>query len=187
MVVMRTQTLHSIRIVLVPLRTEDADEMVAVLDDVRLYEFMGGRPLTLPELRARFAKLVRGSPDAAETWLNWIIRTADTHQPIGTMQATLAGDTADIAWVVGASWQSRGFATEAAIALVSWLISEGVRTIHANIHPRHRTSEKVAARAGLSLTSAEVDGERVWTRTVTMDDHEPSTTSRTTGTSRLCG
>lgn len=32
----------------------------------------------------------------------------------------------------------------------------------ANIHPGHHASAKVAARAGLTATTEEIDGERVW-------------------------
>ncbi len=154
------------RVALIPLRVEDAEEMVGVLDDVRLHAFTGGRPLTLPELHDRYVKLAAGSLDA-NTWLNWIIRTIHSHEAVGTMQATLISNTADIAWVVGVRWQSRGFATEAARGLIGWLASRGVRTIRANIRPGHVASERVAERAGLVPTTSSVDGERVWSATIT--------------------
>jgi RimJ/RimL family protein N-acetyltransferase len=139
--------------------------MVGVLDDVRLHTFMGGCPLTLPELRERYVKLISGSLDETQTWLNWVIRAIDSHEALGTMQATVVADTADIAWVVGVRWQSQGFATEATRGLVAWLVSQGVRTVRANIHPGHVASERVAERAGLAPTSRWLDGERVWSAT----------------------
>ena len=59
-------------------------------------------------------------------------------------------------------WQGQGFAGEAATALVQWLREQGVPAITANIHPDHHASAGVAARAGLTVTAEEVDGERVW-------------------------
>ena len=159
-------TITTERLLLSPLRVEDAPELVAVLADERLHEFIGGRPATLEELQDRYASLVAGSPDPEEVWLNWIARRRFDSQAIGTMQATLRGDdghfAAQVAWVVGVAWQGRGFASEAARALVEWLRSQGAQEIVAHVHPRHRASAGVAAGAGLSPTDQEVDGEQVW-------------------------
>jgi RimJ/RimL family protein N-acetyltransferase len=154
------------RLRLTPLRVEDADEMAAVLDDERLHEFIGGRPATPRELRERYAQLVAGSSNPAEMWLNWIVRRRADGRAVGTVQATLTsrdtGRIAHVAWVVGVEWQGRGFASEAAQALVEWLQAHGADEILANIHPSHRASAAVAARAGLGPTDEEVDGEQVW-------------------------
>jgi RimJ/RimL family protein N-acetyltransferase len=84
------------------------------------------------------------------------------------MQSTVAADgsSADIAWMIGRSWQRQGFASEAAVAVVEWLTAEGVERIRALIHPEHHASAAVAARAGLSSTNEIVDGEEVWVRDV---------------------
>lgn len=79
------------RLILTPLRAEDADEMLMVLDDERLHEFIGGRPLTLEELRARYQGLAAGSSRPDETWLNWIVRRSSDSQAMGTVQATITG------------------------------------------------------------------------------------------------
>ncbi len=156
-----TERLH-----LVPLRLENAEEMAGVLDDQRLHEFIGGDPDTITGLRERYAKLVAGSPDPDEVWLNWIVRRRSDAQPIGTMQATLTmrdGEaTANIAWVIGVDWQNQGFASEAARALVGWLRQHGANNVVAYIHPDHQASAAVALRAGLRPTDEQADGERVW-------------------------
>ena len=61
--------------------------------------------------------------------------------------------------MVGAAWQGRGYATESAQALVSWLRERGVVTITAAIHPDHAASAAVARRAGLVPTAEYADGE----------------------------
>ena len=43
------------RLLLTPLRPEDADEMAGVLADPELHRFIGGRPATVEELRTRYA------------------------------------------------------------------------------------------------------------------------------------
>ena len=113
-----------------------------------------------------------------------------TRRPVGTVQATVKSAvetarpdaaprtgalmtgpaaqarwlirTAWVAWVIGASWQGHGYGAEAATALVSWLRGQGIGIINAAIHPANLASAGVARRAGLVPTSAEVDGEQVW-------------------------
>jgi RimJ/RimL family protein N-acetyltransferase len=154
------------RLVLQPLRSEDADDMVDVLADERLHEFIGGRPQTLDELRDRYRRLAAGSPHADQVWLNWIARRRSDAQAVGTVQATLTDRqgtwTAEVAWVVGVDFQGRGFASEAAQALVAWLQHRGVATVEAHIRADHGASAAVATRAGLRPTADEVDGEQVW-------------------------
>jgi len=150
------------RLELTPLRVDDADAMAAVLGDERLYEFIGGQPPTVEELRGRYARQVAGSGRPDEVWLNWIVRVAG--EPVGYVQATVTGQAsqADVAWVIGTPWQGHGYAAEAARALVGWLSDRGVTAIGAEIAPGHSASERVAAAAGFAPTDEMVDGERVW-------------------------
>lgn len=159
--------IRSARLSLVPLVAGDADEMVGVLSDAALYDFTGGSPPGLGELRARYTRLAAGrSPDGREEWRNWIIRREPGRTAVGYVQATIldAGTRAEIAWVVGLDWQRQGFATEAARALVSWLEARGVTAVQAHIHPDHAASAAVARRAGLVPTGRFEDGEQLWVR-----------------------
>ncbi|MEZ0073161.1 broad specificity phosphatase PhoE/RimJ/RimL family protein N-acetyltransferase [Planotetraspora sp. GP83] len=162
------------RIALTPLTMADAADMAEVLGDPELYAFIGGSPPTLPDLRARYSRIATGrSPDGRQEWLNWIIRRRSDGQAVGTMQATVMDDgrRAEIAWVVGLSWQRQGYATEAATALVAWLDARAVSRIQAHIHPSHHASMAVAARIGLTPTEHIEDGERLWQRD--RQDDEP--------------
>lgn len=159
------------RLDLVPLGPANAaalaDEMVEVLSGPGLYAFIGGAPPTRAELRDRYARLAAGpAADGSEEWWNWIMRRRDPAVAVGTVQATITGGgaLAEIAWVVGTAWQGRGFASEAARALVGWLDRRGVRVIIACVHPRHQASAAVAERAGLRATGEFRDSERVWRR-----------------------
>jgi RimJ/RimL family protein N-acetyltransferase len=173
--------LQTRRLRLAAVRETDAEEMAVVLSDPRLHEFIGGGPLGVFELRAQYRRWLAGSGNPAEIWLNWVVRLRETSEAVGTVQATVtladpagsagAGGSAvttgparaaEVAWVIGTPWQGRGYAAEAAGALVAWLTSAGVGDVTACIHPRHRASEGVAERAGFALTTGMVDGERVW-------------------------
>ncbi|MEW2444563.1 GNAT family N-acetyltransferase [Micromonospora marina] len=181
------------RLVLLPLAVEHAQEMAAVLADPALHTFIGGEPATPTALRARYERLVAGSPDAAESWCNWVIQLRDDGRLAGFVQATVtapvgpsrpaatagasavghrhldeatpvtAGPVAEIAWVVGTRWQGRGIATEAARGMADWLGRRGVRTLMAHIHPDHRASAAVATACGLAPTDVWHDGEVRWT------------------------
>jgi RimJ/RimL family protein N-acetyltransferase len=161
-------TIDTSRLVLRPLRVEDADEMVVVLADPSLHEFTGGQPATLDELRERYTGWVKGSGSADELWLNWIVCRNTDGAAVGTVQATILNPDADtealVAWTIGSPWQRQGYAGEAAAGLVSWLVEQGIESVVAHVHADHQASAAVAARAGLRPTDAVVDGEVVWRR-----------------------
>jgi RimJ/RimL family protein N-acetyltransferase len=158
------------RLTMRPLLVEDAEEMAIVLADPALHEFTGGEPATLDELRARYATWAQGSGSVDELWLNWIVRLGTDGVAVGTVQATVenpnAAATAYVAWTIGTPWQGHGYAGEAAIGLVQWLVGQGVESVVAHVHADHHASAAVAARAGLQRTSEMFDGEVVWRQSV---------------------
>ncbi|MET0739985.1 MAG: GNAT family N-acetyltransferase [Candidatus Nanopelagicales bacterium] len=164
---MRAEPIRTERFDLEPLRVDHAEEMARLLDDEALHRFIGGRPDSLVELRARYARQVGGrSPDGKELWLNWVIRDRVSARPIGTVQAAVrddpAGTLADVAWVVGTQSQGQGVARESATAMVSWLRQQGVDGVAAYIHPEHNASMAVARAIGLTPTDRVVEGEVEW-------------------------
>jgi RimJ/RimL family protein N-acetyltransferase len=165
-----TPRIQTDRLELVRLSASDAKEMVGVLADPRLYTFIGGGPPALGALTVQYDTWVAGSANAGETWHNWVIRLRDGATAIGHLQATVteanstAPATANIAWVVGTPWQGRGYAAEAAAALVGWLESGGIEAITAHVNQDNVASARVAERVGLTATDELVDGEIVWRR-----------------------
>lgn len=158
-----TPELQTHRLLLVPLQVADAPEMVDVLADRNLYRFTGGDPPSLRDLESRYRFQVAGPASTDEVWHNWILRVKPSHSAIGFVQATVSGDTADVAWVVATDRQRRGFATEAAVEMCRWLREVGIGSLTAHIHPEHVASERVAAAAGLRKTAElDADGEVVW-------------------------
>jgi RimJ/RimL family protein N-acetyltransferase len=160
----RAAPLQTERLELEPLRIEHAAELAALLDDPELHRFTGGRPEPLPEVTARVRRQVVGaSPDGRQGWLNWVLRlrTADG-AAVGTVQATLRGAQAELAWVIGSAHQGRGYASEGAIAVRDWLQSQGIDEFTAHIHPDHAASAAIARRLGLAPTAARQDGEVRW-------------------------
>jgi RimJ/RimL family protein N-acetyltransferase len=160
---LQAETITTERLVLEPLAMAHAEEMFSVLADPGLYAFTGGAPPTLAELLDRYARQIAGPPPGKHViWFNWVLRQRADDRLAGYVQATLADARVSIAWVVGAPWQRRGLAAEAAQALVSWLQDHEVGPVTASIHPGHTASQAVARRAGLEPTAARDGDEIVW-------------------------
>jgi RimJ/RimL family protein N-acetyltransferase len=129
--------------------------------DEAMYRFTGGSAPTLEQLRDRIVRQTGPTPEGT-TWLNWVVRADGV--AVGTVQATVVGDGAEVAWEVGVPWQGHGYASEAATAMVDHLVRSGVRPVTANIHPDHAASQRVATAAGLQLTADWIGHEQVWSR-----------------------
>lgn len=160
-------TLTSARLRLDPLGAEHASEMVDVLADPSIYEYIGGAPPSDEQLRRRFTVQARGhSEDGSQGWFNWIVRLRDSGAPAGFVQATVSrgehGLEANIAWVITPIHQGCHLASEATGAMISWLKSVGVDRYVAFIHPEHRASMGVARHQGLQETAFVDDGEARW-------------------------
>jgi RimJ/RimL family protein N-acetyltransferase len=156
-----TESISTSRLTLTSLDVADAAEMVGLLSDPALYTFTGGIPPTLAQLEELYRRQLAGAPWGGEIWHNWILRLDGT--AIGYVQATVKGDSADLAWVVGSPWQGSGYATEASEAVRDWLADRGAARFSAHIHPDHSASHAIATRLGLQPTGRlDDDGEMIW-------------------------
>ena len=152
---------------LAPLSATHAEAMVSVLAEPGLYEFTGGEPPRLDQLRRRYrAQSVGHSADGQQWWCNWIVTMLDSARPVGYVQATVERSSgeleANIAWVIQPADQGRGVATEAAAGMMAWLAGHGVRHYAAYIHPEHAASSRVASKLGMRPTTVTHDGEVRW-------------------------
>lgn len=170
-----TRPLRGRGLVLEPLGTAHAAEMVGVLSDAGLYRFTGGAPPTLAELEVRYARHADGSGDPGEQWHTWVVRLGADGPAIGYVQATVRPEEglAELAWLVGSPWQGRGLARDAAAVALDEVAARGVALVVAHIHPDHTASQRVAAAIGLAPTDRVVDGEMEWERVL----RPPSTTT----------
>lgn len=134
-----------------PIAEAHAAELFAALGDEQLYAFIPDRPPASEEaLRERYRRLARGhSPDGRQRWLNWVIR--DDGVAVGTLQATVDGRTAHVAYVVFTAHQGRGHATRALRWLLDWLTQAGVDRARATVDARNAPSIALLERAGFSL------------------------------------
>lgn len=172
---MTTAPLRTGRLDLEPVSAAHADEMVDLLADRALYAFYAVEASpSLDDLRTRYSRWAAGtSPDGRETWCTWILRDRSSGACSGFVQATVRREerTAELAWVVGTAYQGRGFAREAAGAVLDAVLAgthvdvprQPVARIEAHIAPGNEPSERVAAAIGLVPTSErDPDGEVLW-------------------------
>lgn len=160
-------SLRSADLILEPLRVEHVEEMAPLLDDAKLHVYIGGEPASPEGLRERYRRQVVGhSGDGEQLWFNWVLRREDTRRAAGYVQATVSTESdevvAEIAWVVASAHQGRGYAQQAAAAMVHWLGEAGADRIIAHVHPDHWASRAVAANIGMTPTETVVDGEVRW-------------------------
>lgn len=126
------------------LTVSDADAMTHVLGSPSLYTFIGGTPPTIEELRQRYEVQTRGSSaDGSEIWLNFMV--LDDGTPAGYVQATIVGDSAELAWVIGADYQGKGLGLAGSRLLCAKLSQYRISQIIAHIHPDNAPSEKSLA------------------------------------------
>ena len=177
--------LNTARLRLEVLSVSHAAEAFVAFDDARLHEFIGGAPLSCRSTAERYARLETGrSADGAQLWFNWMLREAGSGELVGTVQATLQHDgasdaddshdcdcdcdcdcdgvIASLAWVVALPFQRRGYATEAARAVTTWLGHAGIVRTRAYVHPRNLASAAIARSLGMARTTTLVDGEVLW-------------------------
>lgn len=162
--------IHGDSIDLVPQKKEHAREMSDVLNDERLYEYIGGyNHISRTELENRYEKLEsRTSPDGTAYWLNWVIVNHD-NKPVGYIQATIMETTATVAWVVGRTWQNRRYGKAAATLLEKWIEDIGCLEMDAYIHPENANSKKLAFSLGFTNTHQIEDGEEKWIKKLVSD------------------
>ena len=148
---------------LVPLRAADAQELVGLLDEPNLREWL--RSEDVEELRARFEGWeVRRSPDGKRSLAELGGPRAGGRSRRGLGAGHRRGGAQR--WWPTPRWpaeRGRGFATGALEATIAELRERfGVESFEAHIHPDNVGSERVAAAAGFVVTGRSADGERVW-------------------------
>jgi len=92
-----------------------------------------------------------------------LLRSNQLQTPIGYLQATVEGDVATIAYVLGTEWQGQGLASESVRTALAWILQHGIASVEAHINPDHSASEAVASAVGLVPTGVlDEEGEQVW-------------------------
>jgi RimJ/RimL family protein N-acetyltransferase len=79
--------------------------------------------------------LARGAAPRGEVWLNFVVKQADTI--VGRIEATNYGAWAEIAYLIGPTFQRQGFGREVVGWLVAQLHEAGCESVWACVHPKN--------------------------------------------------
>lgn len=154
-------SLQTDRLSLEPLGPEHAEKLFSLLGDKQLYEYIDGEPPeSVQVLEKRYRRWSAGrSPDGSEVWLNWAARLRDSNEYVGWFQATVGAADAKIAYLVFVPYQRKGYAFEAAAAVVRHLHDDlHVTKVRATADPKNKASIALAQALGLSVTDPGSDG-----------------------------
>ncbi len=149
------------RLDLAPLAAEALDALVA--GDHEALETVTGaifpEPLVAPPLMDDALPFMRDSLRAEPRSARWgphLMVLRETGEAVGSAGFSGSPDAEGVVtlgYSVYPAFQGRGFASEAAAALVAWALAHpGVRRVRATLPPWHVASQRVALHAGLQAT-----------------------------------
>jgi RimJ/RimL family protein N-acetyltransferase len=165
---MKGMQLETTRLLLTPLRADDAEAMFPLLSDPATYRYLDDRPpACVADLRSIYERQSEGrSADGTEQWFNWIVR--DRHdRPLGYVQATvLAESSAYVAYLLASKFWGHGYASESLSAMLRHLVcSCRVSTFLATVEVENRRSINLLQRTG--FTEADITHPAVRALTAT--------------------
>lgn len=149
----QTLELKTERLILEPLQPRHAPLLFELLSDAVMYTYIPqDSPKSVEALAERYARLEVGhSADGNDIWLNFALRRLEDDSYLGTVQATVTGKRAYVAYELGPPHWGRGFATEAVRGLIGHLFSVyGVELIRAETDTRNERSAALLKRLGFA-------------------------------------
>jgi RimJ/RimL family protein N-acetyltransferase len=143
--------LHTPRLRLRELRTDDAEALYAVHSDPRVMRYWSFPAWTrLEQAHARVADVI--AQRARGDVFAWAIADRDSDRLIGTVAAfslDRAQLRAEIGYSLAADWHGRGLAQEAVRAVLAFLLDGlGLERIEADVDPRNAPSCRLLERLG---------------------------------------
>ena len=148
--------IQTARLLLDPLVASHAEAMYAVLSEASLHDYIDSSPPeSVDALRQRYLQLeARTSPDQSQIWLNWAVVLPEVG-PIGFVQATVIGASAWVAYLLGREYWSRGYASEATVAMLGHLTSvHKIASFKATVEVENANSVALLRRLGFHLASS---------------------------------
>ncbi|MCI0330015.1 MAG: GNAT family N-acetyltransferase [candidate division Zixibacteria bacterium] len=139
------------RLILEPLQSRHAALLFQTLSDPAIYIFIPfDPPKSVEALAERYGHLSVGhSADGKDIWLNFALRKLEDDAYVGTVQATITGKRAYVAYELGPAHWGKGYATEAVRTLIAHLFKDyKVEVIRAETDTRNDRSATLLERLG---------------------------------------
>lgn len=171
-VVVAMPPIETARLRLRPFTAQDAEDFAARRSEVETARFQAWR---VPYSTKRARRVLRGSADASGPrpghWFQLDVERLTDGRTVGDVAAYLHGHgrTAELGYTLHTWARRQGYATEAATALIDYLIRErGVHRIEASTHPDNDRSIRVLQRLG--FTREGLRREAFWVDDEVSDD-----------------
>jgi RimJ/RimL family protein N-acetyltransferase len=154
------------RLTLRPSVPGDFDAMHAMRSDAEVARFLYEGPLTPDETRSLLERKIAATAWAREgDWLSGAVverASGVTVGDVGLCWVSERDRTAEIGFVFDPRYQGKGFATEAARALVDWAFdSAGLHRVIGRTEARNAGSVRVLEKLGMRLEAHFVENEWV--------------------------
>jgi RimJ/RimL family protein N-acetyltransferase len=158
--------LETARLTLRPFVAADFEAMHAMRADAEVARYLYGEPLSEDETRDLLARKIAGSAWAREgDWLSVAVVERASGTTVGDLAFQWVSErdrTAEVGFVFDPRQQGRGFATEAARALVDWAFtSAGFHRVIGRTESRNSASARVLEKLGMRLEAHLVENEWV--------------------------
>ena len=158
--------LETSRLTLRPFVEGDFDAVYAMRSDPEVARYLYQGPLSEEETRSRLERNMALSAWAAEgDWLSVAAVERESGLVVGDMAFHWVSErdrTAEIGFVFDPRHQGRGFATEAAAALVHWAFTDaGFHRVIGRTEARNAASARVLEKLGMRLEAHLVENEWV--------------------------
>ncbi|WP_249999001.1 GNAT family N-acetyltransferase [Actinoplanes sp. M2I2] len=138
---------------------DDAVELHALFADPETHT-IGSGPFTAFEQTERWiAARVTAQHDHGLCW--YALRCSETGLLVGNcgmLKGRTSFEEPEIGYLIRASHRSRGYATEAATAVLEQCQAAGIRRVWASIRPHNTASRHIATRLGMHVDHTDNDG-----------------------------
>jgi len=150
MIVIVPPRLSTARLLLRPPHAADAAAVFEYASDPLVVRYMDWPAAVEP------ADVIRATERALQKWelaeeYSWRLTVPPDDTPMGSVGCHIQGESADFGFVLNRRYWGRGYATEAAGAVLDWLTSvDVIKRIHATCDVENVASARVLEKLGLS-------------------------------------
>lgn len=157
--------IETARLTLRPFEPADLDDLHRLNADEEVVRYLYKGPRSFEEATALLQRKIEGSALRAEgDWLSAAVVARETGTFVGDVGVHWVSEehrTAEVGFVFGPEHHGRGYATEAARALVGWAFAEGFHRVIGRTEVRNAASARVLEKLGFRLEAHLVENEWV--------------------------
>jgi RimJ/RimL family protein N-acetyltransferase len=155
--------LETERLILRPYDDGDFESLHAVYSLPEVARWLYYEPSTLEQSRAKLARKIAGRELSAEYGLSAAVQLRDgTYVGDAVLfYASVEHKTAEVGFSFDPRHQGKGYASEAARALLDWAFAQGFHRVIGRLEPRNTASARVLEKLGMRLEAHLVENEWV--------------------------